>query len=320
VQTKQKKVALIGLGTVGLGWAATYLAKGFSVSAYDPAEDSALRAQRFLTEAWPALVSLGITALQQPPLDDLKISADQRSIFDGALIVHENGPESVDTKRSIFSSLEASIDDRVVIASSSGGLPPSDLQAKMRVPSRMVIAHPFNPPHLVPLVEVIGGQSTSPETVSWMIEHLRSLGKHPIRIDKEMPGYLTNRLQFALVREAVHCLVEGIAPVESIEDALRYGLAPRWLAMGSLTTLTLAGGTGGMARMLESFSGAIDGWWDALGTPRMSPEVKRALVAAAAEITAGRDVEALIKDRDAALVPILKTLSSIGSENTHGEN
>lgn len=317
VQTAQKTIALIGLGTVGLGWAATYLAKGYQVRAYDPAKEAEARASEFLQSAWPSLVSLGLAKPGTLPIDQLTMVSHPDEAVQGAAIVHENGPESVETKQNIFAGIEAHAADDAIVASSSGGLPPSALQAKMRRPERMLIAHPFNPPHLVPLVEVIGGQATSPETVERMLVHLRSLGKHPIRVDKEMPGYLTNRLQFALVREAVHCLVEGIAPLESIEDALRYGLAPRWLAMGSLTTLTLAGGQGGMGRMLESFAGAIDGWWDALGTPHMTSEVKEALVAAAAKIVAERGIDALTRQRDEALVPILQTLSSIDSEGRH---
>jgi len=317
VQSTRKKIALIGLGTVGLGWAATYLAKGHSVRAYDPAVGAASRANDFLSATWSSLVSLGIAEDPSPPTNRLTVLSDLREAVLGAAIIHENGPENLDTKRLIFAEIEAHADDAAILASSSGGLPPSELQSQMRHPGRMLVAHPFNPAHLVPLVEIIGGKSTSPQTVEYAIVHFRSLGKHPIRVDKEKPGYLTNRLQFALVREAVHCLVEGIAPLESIEDALRYGLAPRWLAMGSLTTLTLAGGQGGMARMLDSFASAIDGWWDALGRPHMSVEVKDALVAAAKKLVAERGIDALIKERDEALVTILQTLSSIDSEGPH---
>jgi carnitine 3-dehydrogenase len=318
-QTTRKKIALIGLGTVGLGWAATYLANGYDVDAYDPDASADARAANFLKDAWPALRSLGLAKSSAPPMERLTVLSDAAKAIHGAAIVHENGPESLVAKHAIFSQIEAHANDETMIASSSGGLPPSDLQAQMRRPDRMLIAHPFNPPHLVPLVEVIGGSKTSSDVIQAAMDHLRSLGKHPIRVDKELPGYLTNRLQFALLREAIHCLIEGIAPLESIEDSVRYGLAPRWLAMGSLTTLTLAGGPGGMDRVLHSFAGAIEGWWEALGTPQMTPEAKRTLAAAGAEIVAERGIGALIKARDEALVPILKTLSSI-DESTHAKS
>lgn len=311
------RIGLIGFGTVGLGWAATYLAKGFAVRAYDPSADAKPRAESFLEAAWPALRTLGVASTEKPPLDNLSLVAAVGDAVRDATFIHENGPEHVATKRDIYAQIEASADHTAIIASSSGGLPPSELQLGMRAPERMLIAHPFNPPHLVPLVEVIGGRSTSDAAIEATMSHLHAIGKHPIRVDKELPGYLTNRLQFALVREAVHCLVEGVAPLESIEDALRFGLAPRWLAMGSLTTLTLAGGNGGMNRMLESFAPAIEGWWDALGSPRMTPDVRAALVAAAEKIASADGIDALIKERDEALVLVLQTLASISTKDRH---
>lgn len=319
LQPNEKKIALVGLGTVGLGWAAIYLANGFRVFAWDPAQEVEPRSIQFLNTTWPALRSLGLTELQSPPVDLLRIVGDVDEAVKDAVFIHENGPENVQTKRSIMAMIEASAALDTIIASSSGGLPPSQIQLNMQYPERMLIAHPFNPPHLVPLVEVIGGSKTSSKSIETAISHLRALRKHPIRVDKEEPGYLTNRLQFALVREAVHCLVEGIAPLESIEDALRFGLAPRWLAMGSLTTLTLAGGQGGMARMLDSFAGAIDGWWDALGQPHMTKEVKDSLIAAAAKITTDTKIETLIEQRDRALVPVLQTLAKIDTEKDNGK-
>lgn len=320
LQPNEKKIALVGLGTVGLGWTATYLASGYKVFATDPSKEAGPRSIEFLNATWPALRSLGFTELQSPPTDHLNIVDDPAEAITDAAFIHENGPENVETKRSIMATIEASAGAKTIIASSSGGLPPTELQLNMRHPERMLIVHPFNPPHLVPLVEVIGGRKTSSESIETAISHLRTLRKHPIRVDKEEPGYLTNRLQFALVREAVHCLVEEIAPLESIEDALRFGLAPRWLAMGSLTTLTLAGGQGGMARMLDSFSGAIDAWWAALGKPEMTKEVKDRLIAAAAHITANTNINALIEQRDHALVPILRTLAQIESEKDNGKH
>src|SRR5205807_2704682 len=153
----------------------------------------------------------------------------------------------------------------VVICSSSGGIPPSQLQADMPGRERIVVAHPFNPPHLMPLVEVIGGSDTAPEVIDWTMSYLQRVGKHPIRLHREMTAYLTNRLQFALLREAVNCLMEGVASPKSIDDAVKYGLAPRWAVVGGLMTLALAGGQGGMAQVMASFAPAIEQWWADLG-------------------------------------------------------
>lgn len=313
VQEESMRIALLGFGTVGLGWAANYLAKGYTVYAFDPAANAKEHAATFLDATWPALRALGLTQTERYPVDRLRVVDTPAAAVKGAAVVHENGPENVATKRAMYAEAETAAPPDAIIASSSGGLPPSTLQAEMRRPERFVIAHPFNPPHLVPLVEVLGGEKTAPETVERTIAHLRHLGKHPIKLQREAIGYLTNRLQFALVREAVHCLVEGIASAKSIEEALRFGLAPRWLGMGSLLTLTLSGGNGGMQRVLDSFAGAIENWWEALGSPKLTPDVKTKLLEAAGDLTQGNDLEELIALRDENLVDILRTLSALRS-------
>jgi carnitine 3-dehydrogenase len=306
------KVALVGVGTVGMGWAASYLAKGFTVAATDPSSDTSANIETFLRQCWPALQQLGLTTSDTPPLDLLHVVADVQDAVVGAGIVHENAPERLDLKQGVIAQIESAAPADAIIASSSGGIPPSPLQAAMAHPERFMIVHPFNPPHLVPLVEVLGGEGTDPRRVDDVIAFLRGIGKHPIRLDKEKTGYLTNRLQFALLREAVNCLAEGVASAQAIEDAVRYGLAPRWLVMGALTTLTLAGGEGGMQRVLDSFAPAMQSWWDDLGSPRFTPEVRSALLTAQTEITEPYSLAEWIAWRDTQLVPVLRTLAAIG--------
>jgi carnitine 3-dehydrogenase len=306
------KVALVGVGTVGMGWAANYLAKGFTVVATDPSSDARANTERFLRQCWPALQQLGIASSDKPPLDRLHVVATVEDAVTDAGIVHENAPERVDLKQSVIAQIAHAAPADAIIASSSGGIPPSALQAGMTHPGRFMIVHPFNPPHLVPLVEVLGGEQTDPQRIDDVIAFLRGIGKHPIRLDKEKTAYLTNRLQFALLREAVNCLAEGVASAQAIEDAVRYGLAPRWLVMGALTTMTLAGGEGGMQRVLDSFAPAIQSWWDDLGTPRFTPEVRAALLAAQTHITEPHSLAEWIAWRDAQLVPVLRTLAAIG--------
>jgi carnitine 3-dehydrogenase len=310
-EKRTDNVALLGLGTVGLGWAANYLAKGFTVRAFDPTSGSAAKADHFLKAAWPSLRALGLTDLAEYPSHRLIIVDTTAEAARDAAYVHENGPEDVSVKRTILAAAEDAARPDTIFASSSGGLPPSTLQSEMHHPERFLIAHPFNPPHIVPLIEVLGGEKTAPRYVDQMLSHLRSLGKHPIKLDREMPGYLTNRLQFALLREAINCLVEGVASAESIEDAVTYGLAPRWMVMGSLTTLTLAGGDGGMPRVLDSFAGAIEGWWNALGKPTMTPDVKTALLKAAEKLTSGKSIKDVAGMRDRNLVSILQSASKL---------
>lgn len=305
------RVGLVGLGTVGLGWAASYLAKGFDVVATDVSPHVEAGAHSFLSRAWSSLVALNVTSVENCPTHRLTIVPSIHDAVREAHIVHENTPERLDLKRQIFSDIEAAAAPSVIIASSSGGIPPSPLQSQMRNPERFVIVHPFNPSHLIPLVEVLGGEKTDPNAIDWVMTLMRKIGKHPIRLNREMTGYLTNRLQFALLREAINCLAEGVASPRSIEDAVRYGLAPRWLVMGSLTTLTLAGGPKGMQQVLDNFSGAIDSWWADLGKPQMTPEIKKSLLTAAEEITEGRTVADWISWRDENLVTAIKTLNEI---------
>jgi carnitine 3-dehydrogenase len=303
-----RTVGLVGAGSVGCGWAVIYLAQGYTVLVYDPAQDAAEKMKRFIENSWSTVQELNGGEPSPPPLQRLEFTCLER-VAAGSELLHENGPERLDVKREIFSDLTQWARPNVVICSSSGGLPPSDLQHGINSAWRIVIAHPFNPPYLIPLVEVLGGRDTAEEVVSWTVEFLSRLGKRPIRLRREMTAYLTNRLQFALLREAVHCLNEGVASAQSIDDALTYGLGPRWAVMGSLMTLALAGGEGGMRQTIASFGVAMDKWWADLGSPCLTPEIERKLVQAAEALTSSRPISEWIRIRDARLVKILRAMS-----------
>jgi carnitine 3-dehydrogenase len=300
-----KRIGLIGTGSVGCGWAAIYIARGYTVVASDPAPDAEKRARAFIADSWDALRRLGIATQERIPEANLTFVRTQGEVASVAELVHENAPENVPLKQAVYEEIEANAQPTLVIASSTGGIPPTQLQAKMRHPERLVVVHPFNPPHLVPLVEIVGGEKTAPDVVEWALRFFRTLGKQPIRVDKEVTAFLTNRLQFALLREAAHCVAEGIASPQAIEDAMRYGLGPRWAVMGALTTFTLAGGPGGMRHTL-SIAAELQKWMDALGSPKLtSPEVQTALIAAGDEITAGKPIAEWIAWRNAKLVDVV---------------
>jgi carnitine 3-dehydrogenase len=311
-----RTVGLVGAGSVGCGWAAIYLARGYTVMVYDPARDAPEKTRSFIENCWSAVQELNGDEHGPPPFQRLEFTSLERvaAVSD---ILHENGPARLHVKRSIFSDLAKSTRPNAVICSSSGGLPPSDLQRDINGAWRIVIAHPFNPPHLIPLVEVLGGRDTAEDVVEWTVEFLSRLGKRPIRLRREMTAYLTNRLQFALLREAVHCLNEGVASARSIDDALTYGLGPRWAVMGSLMTLALAGGEGGMKQTIASFGAAMDKWWADLGSPRLTPEIESKLVEAAEALTSSRPISEWIHIRDAKLVKILRALSQDQDECRH---
>lgn len=307
-QEQPRRIGLVGTGSVGSGWAAIYLARGYQVVACDPAPDAEDRLRAFVADTWDALQRIGFATADRVPDGNISFARDAGAVAASSDFVQENAPEDLALKQKVYSEIEEAAPETLVIGSSTGGIPPSPLQAKMRHPERLIVCHPFNPPHLVPLVEIIGGEKTAPEVVDWALRFFATLGKKPIRVDKEVTAFLTNRLQFALLREAIHCVAEGIASPQAIEDAMRYGLGPRWAVMGPLTTLTLAGGEGGMPHVLK-MAPELQKWMDACGTPQVtSPEVQAGLIAAAEAITAGRSLPDIIAWRNERLVDLLRAV------------
>lgn len=314
-QEQPKRIGLIGTGSVGSGWAAIYIARGFDVIACDPSPDAETRLRAFIADTWDALQRIGFATEGRMPADKLSFVSDASAVAAASDFVQENAPENLALKQAVYAEIEEAAPPTLVIGSSTGGIPPTQLQAKMRHPERLVVCHPFNPPHLMPLIEIIGGEKTAPEVVDWALRFFTALGKKPIRVDKEVTAFLTNRLQFALLREAVHCIAEGIASPQAIEDAMRYGLGPRWAVMGALTTFTLAGGEGGMPHVLK-IAPELQKWMDACGTPKLTdPDVQKKLIAAAEDITKGRPLPELIAWRNKKLVDLLHAVGP-GTEKT----
>ena len=184
----------------------------------------------------------------------------------------------------------------------------TDLARDLRTPGRFLIGHPFNPPHLIPLVEVVGGERTAPDTVALAMAFYRAIGKHPIHLHKEAPGHLANRLQSALWREAVHAVAEGVASVADVDAAVAYGPGLRWAMMGPHLTFHLAGGEGGMAHFMEHLGPANEVWWRSLGQPVLTPQLQRTIIAGVADEAGGQEVPALAARRDALLVALLQTI------------
>lgn len=316
---KIRSVAVIGTGSVGASWAALFLAHGLDVVAHDPAQDAEVRARRFIAEAWPALVALGQANTPQPPLARLRFVATAAQAAREADVVQENVPEKPDLKAWVLAEIDAAATPEKIILSSTGGITPSVMQASCANPERLVVLHPFNPSHLIPLVEVVGGRHTKPEVIDWAMAFARRLGKQPIRLNAEAKGHMTNRLQFALVREAVACLIEGIASAQDIDAAVRYGLGPRWTLMGSLLTLHLAGGNGGMQGILAHAGKAIEEWWTPMTQPQLTPQVQARLAMAADEVSSGQPVEDWVHWRDQALVGLLGLQRDAERQAPHGE-
>ena len=302
------RVAVIGAGTIGASWAAQFLACGMSVRVSDPAPDSETRVRRFIDRVWSDLETLGL----HPDADPRRISfhTDPAEAARGVQFIQESGPENLETKIELLQRLDLVMQSGTVLASSSSGLLISKLQAGRVGKERYIIGHPFNPPHLIPLVEVVGGRDTDPAAVQWAIDFYTHCGKRAIRIAKEVPGHLANRLQAAMWREAVHAVASGIADVADVDAAIAYGPGLRWALMGPHLTFHLAGGEGGMRHFLEHLGPANEDWWQDLGTPKLTPEVGRRLIEGVEQEAAGMSIPDLVRRRDTLLLVLLETLAT----------
>jgi 3-hydroxyacyl-CoA dehydrogenase len=303
--TQIKRVAVIGTGVIGASWTALFLAKGLDVVATDVAPDAEQRLMQYLDAAWPALETLGLAP--GASRSRLTFTHDLAEAVKGADFVQENGPERIDFKRTLYAQLDTLLPAGVPIASSSSGLTMSEIQAACKAhPERCVIGHPFNPPHLVPLVEIVSGVKTSEETVSKVTAFYTALGKRTIRLHKEVPGHVANRLQAALWREVVHLVSEGVVSVADADTAVCWGPGLRWGLMGPTLLFHLGGGEGGIEHFLDQFTGPMTAWWKVLGTPELTPEVRKTIIEGALTEASRESVDELAAERDRLLLGLLK--------------
>lgn len=301
-----KVVGLAGAGSVGAAWAALLLAGGFEVVAYDSDAGARDRLEEAVLGAWPVLQQLQPGLPTQPPMDRVRFVASLEELAEASDLVQENVAEALEVKRAVLSRIDAVLPADKLILSSSGGVPPSKLQEFCIRPERVLLGHPFHPAYVIPLVEVVGGRVTRKDAVDLAIAFYAKLGKRPITLRKEMVGHLTNRLQFAVLREAVHCLNEGVASADDIDAAVRWGLGLRWALMGPLMTFNLAGGSGGVEQIVARFKDDVNTWWDALGAPRLTPEVSAKLFEGVRDLRHGMTNDEWGAWRDNQLVELLK--------------
>jgi carnitine 3-dehydrogenase len=301
-----RTVGLIGGGVIGSGWAARALAHGLDVVAYDPAPAGAAALRAAVDNAWPALERRGLApGADRARLHFVDSVAKVAAVAD---FIQENAPEREELKRGLLAEIDAVAPASVVIASSSSGLLPSRIQADCRHPERVVIGHPFNPVYLLPLVEIVPGDRTAPATMDAAAAFYRTIGMRPLRVRKEIEGYLSDRLQEALWREALHLVAEGIASTEELDDAIVYGPGLRYAFMGTCLTFHLAGGEGGMAHMLDQFGPALKLPWTKLVAPELTRELRDRMVEGTAAQADGWTVKALERWRDDCLIRLLEVL------------
>jgi 3-hydroxyacyl-CoA dehydrogenase len=300
-----RRIAIIGTGVIGASWAAQFLAKGLEVVATDVAPNAEASLRQFVKAAWPALERIGLA----PGASQSKLSftPDLPAAISTADFVQENGPERIDFKKKLYEQLDELLPADVIIASSSSGLTMSEIQSACRLhPERCVIGHPFNPPHLVPLVEIVGGAKTSQATIERAAEFYTGLGKQAVRLRKEVPGHVANRLQSALAREVYYLVAEDVISVADIDKALCWGPGLRWGIMGQVLLNHLGGGQGGIEHFFDQFTKPMTAWWKVLGSPELTPEVRQKLIDGLHAEVGSRSVAELEAQRDDILLGLLE--------------
>ena len=303
------RIAIVGAGVIGSSWAALYLARGFDVIATDPAANAETNMRRYIENAWSALKSLGLSPDASP--ERLEFTRDMKYALSCADFVQESGPERVDLKVRLFGEMDEATPMSSIIASSSSGLTMSVMQSACRHPERCVIGHPFNPPHLIPLVEVVGGEKTSPEVIQQAMSFYAAVGKKPIHIRKELPGHVANRLQAALYRELVSLLEQDVLSVSDADAVVSWGPGLRWGLMGPNLIFHLGGGQGGIEYFMEHLAGPMTTWWNDLGHPELTPELKQKIIDGVWQEIGNHSVEELAHQRDEMLLGLLRLRAEV---------
>ncbi|QEW20918.1 L-carnitine dehydrogenase [Marinibacterium anthonyi] len=300
------RIASIGGGPIGGGWTAHFLARGYDVTTYlhDASEIDAFRA--ILDTAWISLTGLGLAP--GASLDRLIIVHDLDQAIDGAGFIQESAPENLALKQALYTQLGDLVPANVVIGSSTSGLMMTDIQAHCATPERTVIGHPFNPPYLLPLVEIVGGERTAPQAVTWAGDFYAIAGKSPLLMKKEIPGFVATRLQEALWREALHMVANGEATPADIDNALMNGPAPRMVAQGQCMAFHVACGAGGMATNLDQFGPALKLPWTRLDAPELTQELRDRMVDGCNAIAGDQRFEDMAARRDRQIVAVLRAL------------
>ncbi|ALM52451.1 L-carnitine dehydrogenase [Halomonas huangheensis] len=298
------QLTVIGTGVIGNGWIARALANGWDVVAFDPAPDAAQRTRAFIDNAWPALEQTGLAEGASP--ERLRFATDMAEAVQGASLIQENVPERLELKQEILAQLDTLVSADVVIGSSTSGFKPTDLQRDcQQAPGRVIVAHPFNPVYLLPLVELVGGEATNGEHIALAQRLYRELDMRPLVVRREIEGHIADRLMEALWREALHLVNDGVATTEEIDAAVVYGCGLRWSLMGTFLTFHLAGGEQGMRHMLEQFGPALKLPWTKLEAPELTDELIDRVVEGCEHQAAGRPVAELDRRRDDFLVELL---------------
>jgi 3-hydroxyacyl-CoA dehydrogenase len=299
-----RHIAIVGTGVIGASWAAEYLARGFDVVATDPAPNAEANLRKYIDEAWKDLTSLGLS--KGASRNGLTFTTDMKEALSKADFVQENGPERPDFKMKLFADMDDVTPVDSIIASSSSGITPSVMQTKCTHPERVLVGHPFNPPHIIPLVEVVGGTKTAAEAIQQALKFYASIGKKPIHLKKELPGHVGNRLQAALYKEIMYLIQHDVMSVEDADVAVSYGPGPRWGVMGPSLQWHLGGGAGGIKHFMDHLMDPLAAMIKTLGTPDITPELKQMIVEGVLREAGERPVDELAQQENELLIGLLR--------------
>ena len=300
-----KRIAIVGTGVIGASWAAEYLARGFDVVATDPAPNAEANLRKYVDEAWKDLTNIGLS--KGASRDCLTFTKDSNEALSKADLVQENGPERPDFKMKLYAQMDEVTPIDSLLASSSSGITPSVIQSKCKHPERVVIGHPFNPPHIIPLVEVVGGTKTSPEAIQQALAFYASIGKKPIHLKKELPGHVANRFQAALYREMLYIIEQGILSVEDTDACVSFGPGLRWGVMGQSLQWHLGGGEGGIKHFMDHLMDPLAGMMKVLGTPNITPELKQKVIDGVMREAGNRSVDELAQAENEVIIELLRS-------------
>jgi len=303
-----RRIAIVGTGVIGASWAAYYLARGFDVVATDPGPQAEANLRKYVDDAWPLLTQVGLSP--GASRDRLTFSPDMSRALAQADWVQENAPERPDFKIKLFAQMDEATPPNSIIASSSSGITMDVIQSGAKRPERCVIGHPFNPPHVVPLVEVVGGAKTSEATIERAMAFYTDIGKKPVRLYKALPGHVANRFQAALYKEVLYLVQQGVLSVADADVAVCYGPGIRWGVMGPSLQWHVGGGQGGIQHFMEHLMDPLAGMMKTLGTPDITPQLKQTVVDAVLKEAAGRSVEELAREENLVLTGLLKLRSA----------
>jgi 3-hydroxyacyl-CoA dehydrogenase len=305
-----RRIAIVGTGVIGASWAAYYLARGFNVVATDPAPNAESALRRYVDEAWDTLVQAGLSP--GASRDHLSFTPNMTAALSQADFVQENAPERPDFKIKLFADMDAVTPPDSILASSSSGITMDVIQTACKRPERCVIGHPFNPPHVIPLVEVVGGAKTSETTIERAMDFYASIGKKPVRLHKALPGHVANRLQAALYKEVLYLVQQGVLSVADADTAVCYGPGLRWGVMGPSLQWHVGGGAGGIGHFMEQLMNPLAGMMQTLGTPEVTAELKQRVVDEVLKEAGGRSVEQLAREENEVLVGLLALRAKAG--------